>query len=613
MTSGIPGHGDPARRALSVYAFDPQLANTLDRIGTGVVKVEVPWEPLEVGPAGARVMVVDFDGGRFENGSPTTVYYVPVDLDDPRIAGQGGLAPSEADPRFHQQMVYAVAMRVFEAFDTALGRRVRPMDGILRLHPHAHRKADAFYDPRLRAVLFGYYEAGVEDLGPNLPGQFVYTCLSHDIIAHEVGHAIMHRMRPWLLERTNVDVAAFQEAVADIVAIFLHFTLPGVVSETVATTRTQLHDPGPLVDLAQQFGYTTGRQGALRTAIDLPDPSRYRTERVPHYRGAILVAAVFSAFLTIYRRRIADLLRLATGGTGQLPPGALHPDLVNRVTREAIRSSRQVLTMCVRAIDYLPPVDVTFSDYLRAIVTADRDLFPTDSDGMRTAFIDAFRRRGILPRDVFSLADASLSWPIATWAPDIQIPARASMLARDVLSLDPSLPWQANRPRDADRLLGEAWRRGDLEDELEEFANTHFAKLSLADPESGRIKVEDFQTVFAYDEDRAPRVSFIVQYTQTIPQDSAPDLPKDLLEKSVRRGTTLVADGNGRPRFVISKPAPGPGVTDKDARAGTARLAEIAEWYRELQDQDPLRPFGYTPRGSSPVRLDIAAIHETIW
>ena len=36
-----------------------------------------------------------------------------------------GLEPLEHDPQFHQQMVYAVASKVLENFDRALGRRLR--------------------------------------------------------------------------------------------------------------------------------------------------------------------------------------------------------------------------------------------------------------------------------------------------------------------------------------------------------------------------------------------------------------------------------------------------------------------------------------------------------
>ncbi|MBA2558409.1 MAG: hypothetical protein H0V07_00700, partial [Propionibacteriales bacterium] len=70
-----------------------------------------------------------------------------------------------------------------------------------------------------------------------------------------------------------------------------------------------------------------------------------------------------------------------------------------------------MLTVCLRAFDFLPPYDVTFSDFLRALVTSDRALFPSDGGGLRTAFIDAFRRRGIYPTGVISLGESSLIWP----------------------------------------------------------------------------------------------------------------------------------------------------------------------------------------------------------
>jgi len=68
--------------------------------------------------------------------------------------------------------------------------------------------------------------------------------------------------------------------------------------------------------------------------------------------------------------------------------------------------------MCIRALDYCPPVDISFGDYLRAIVTADYDLVPDDDLGYRIAFIEAFRRRGIYPRDVRALSVESLRWQL---------------------------------------------------------------------------------------------------------------------------------------------------------------------------------------------------------
>ena len=130
----------------------------------------------------------------------------------------------------------------------------------------------------------------------------------------------------------------------------------------------------------------------------------------PHDRGAILVAAIFDAFLAIYERRTADLLRLATSGSGVLGPGAIHPDLVDRLAREASKAAQHVLTMCVRALDYCPPVDITFGEYLRAIITADCDLVEDDRLKYRVAFVEAFRRRGIYPPDVRTMSVDSLVW-----------------------------------------------------------------------------------------------------------------------------------------------------------------------------------------------------------
>src|SRR5204863_4438132 len=158
--------------------------------------------------------------------------------------------------------------------------------------------------------------------------------------------------------------------------------------------------------------------GALRDALGreddagvwkpaAPDPRALDKQMEPHDRGAVLVAAVFDAFLSIYKSRVTDLLRIASNGTGVLPQGELHPDLVNRLAGEASKTAGHVLDMCIRALDYCPPVDVTFGEYLRALVTADTDLIHDDDLGYRVAVTEAFRNRGLYPYSARSLAAAS--------------------------------------------------------------------------------------------------------------------------------------------------------------------------------------------------------------
>jgi hypothetical protein len=198
--------------------------------------------------------------------------------------------------------------------------------------------------------------------------------------------------------------------------------MPEVLERQIARTRGDLRTENLLGELAMQFGMATGVHGALRSAIGSvnpetkkwerlkPDPADYQRLTEPHARGALLVAAVFDAFLSIYQTRAADLMRLASGGTGVLAQGAIHPDLVGRLSREAARAAQHVLTICIRALDYCPPVDINFGDYLQALITADFDLEPADKLGYRIAFVEAFRRRGLYPQGLRTLSVDSLLW-----------------------------------------------------------------------------------------------------------------------------------------------------------------------------------------------------------
>jgi hypothetical protein len=420
----------PATRRLRIFAFDPSLASRLETFAINEVTSEVPWEDLTLGPVGEYIEVVDVDPA-------SGVAYRPVDLNDPHLLARDGLRPSESDPQFHQQMVYAVAMLTIRQFERALGRvalwadrRIQKKDGTyveqfvrrLRIYPHALRDRNAYYSPPRKSLLFGYFTVTSKD-AYNTPGTLVFTCLSHDIVAHETTHALLDGVHPRFNEATNPDVRAFHEAFADIVALFQHFSYPEVLESQIRRTRGDLHSESLLAQLAQQFGRATGRGSALRDALGsideqtnqwtprTPDPTALDKELGPHQRGSILVAAVFRAFLLIYRSQTADLFRIATQGTGRLPEGDIHPDLAKRLAGEASRFADRVLQMCIRAIDYCPPVDITFGDFLRGIITADIDHAPEDKASFRVVFIESFREWGIYPRGITSMGTDTLAWP----------------------------------------------------------------------------------------------------------------------------------------------------------------------------------------------------------
>jgi hypothetical protein len=425
----------PPVRKLRGYAFDPSLSLKLETAQVNNITYKIEWEDIEMYPGSNRytvpkgeyVEIVDYDPA-------TGCFYDPVDLNDRYILAQDGLEPSVSNPQFHQQMVYAVLMTTIKNFESALGRKVQWATRLvlkngkldpefvarLRVYPHGLRQSNAYYNPLKKSLLFGYFPAQPAQPQLQLPGGTVFTCLSHDIIAHETTHAMLDGLHRRYIEPTHPDTRAFHEAFADLVALFQHFTFPEVLKHQIARTKGDLAAQNLLGELAQEFGKAMGNYGSLRDAIGFtdpltgewkphqPDPREYATRMEFHERGAILVAAVFDAFLSIYKRKIKKLLRVATNGSGVLPEGDLHPDLVDLLANHAADTASRVLRICVRAVDYCPPVDVTFGDFLRAIITADYDMVADDENNYRIAFIEAFQKRGIFPSAVKTMSVESL-------------------------------------------------------------------------------------------------------------------------------------------------------------------------------------------------------------
>lgn len=434
----------PKFRSLRGYSLDPSFAVSLATRNVSETVYRIPWDPkLSPGPCDEYLQVIDIDPA-------SRAAYEPVDLNHKNLLAMQGLAPSEGTPQFHQQMVFAVARMTINNFEAALGRKALWRPGPppridenatneeksknekndsnfvqrLRIYPHAFRGANAYYSPHKLSLLFGYFSSrGLLGRGNGGRPQQIFTCLSQDVVAHETTHALLDGMHRKYLNASNRDVLAFHEAFADIVALLQRLCLPELLKYQIALTRGEIRTRKSLLgELATQFGQAIGERGGLREAIGAYDPTtgkwtpvdptgkEYEDHQEPHAHGSILVAAVFDALLSIYERRTEDLVRIATNGTGVLQLGAIHPDLVARLADEATKSASHVLRMCIRALDYCPPTDITFGEYLRAVITADFDLVPDDDLGYRVAFIEAFRRRGIPVDEVRTVSVESLIW-----------------------------------------------------------------------------------------------------------------------------------------------------------------------------------------------------------
>jgi hypothetical protein len=407
--------GEPLYRPLRIYTVDPAHS----RLEGAVATVNVAYEPLQPGPVGALIEVDDSD-------PLTGLGPRKADLDDRYVLMAGGYEPSPSDPRFHQQMVYAVCSNVYSVFRTALGRTPgwsfggAEQPARLVVRPHHAREANAYYERvgQRGELRFGYFPAGEHPTDRTLAGGIVFTCLSHDIVVHEMTHALLDGLRAHFMVPTNPDVVAFHEAFADLVAVFQHFSYPDVVHSAMRQCRGALEQAALLGQVAGQFARASGRNGPLRTALEDGLRREYREQLEPHELGSVLVSAVFEAFTTVFKRKTEAIVRLATNGTGVLPPGELPHDLQVLLATRAGKLASQFLSICIRAIDYCPPTGLMFGDYLRALITADYDLVPDDSWDYRGALIDAFWRRRIYPRSAQHLSQDSLLWR----APRIELP-----------------------------------------------------------------------------------------------------------------------------------------------------------------------------------------------
>ncbi len=409
---------------LRLIAQDPEVKGEDGRILTADVRV--PWSRMEDGPRGARLHVVDYDAvtGQY-------IKHLPIGNEDP-FAGKPD-AELLRDFAFHAQQVYGAAARTLAAFETALGRRLAwSFDGHqLYLVPHAFAEANAFYSSEDHAVLFGYVPSDDKD------EPVVYTCLSYDVIVHETTHAILDGLRSRFLEPSLPDQAAFHEGFADIVALLSVFSIRPVVEKALgaagpdgridrAKVEKQALKENVLFGIAEQIGdvLTQGR-GALRRSALAPPPPDWALSPLyaePHRRGEVLVAIVLDVLIDIWTTRLEALFSQpgvattgdAAAGATSTPrgDGAAATGTVDRsrAAEEGARAASQLLTMLIRGLDYLPPVEFEFADLLDAVLLADTEVVPDDDLKYRQKLVAGFAAAGIhRPRDrVVNVLDAEL-------------------------------------------------------------------------------------------------------------------------------------------------------------------------------------------------------------
>jgi hypothetical protein len=263
----------------------------------------------------------------------------------------------------------------------ALGREVpwASEASRLRILPQGMYEANAYYSRQTRALHFGYFNDGK---------RVIKTALSHDIVAHETAHAILDGLRPFYLEASHPDTAAFHEYTGDLAAMLSLFRQREFVGQLVEAPRKHPSFFDLVSNLAPEVGqglYRDADRSFLRTARNNRTYDDVEEETDPHVRCQVLTGLAF------------DLLREVFALRGKTPMSLELGESRQTTFAHLVTTARHVLQMLLRPLDLLPPGAITFPEYASILLKIDRRFHPDDKIGYRAALERLLKKRGLHP------------------------------------------------------------------------------------------------------------------------------------------------------------------------------------------------------------------------
>ena len=194
---------------------------------------------------------------------------------------------------------------------------------------------------------------------------------------------------------------AFHEGLADLVALLVRFFEPGVVARIIRTHGTSLEGT-PLLQIAMQFGAALKSSGSLALI-----PGKAGSSAIQRQKRAtpIWVACSHRPSWRRFWPRTTIRPWICCGSTAASPKAATCiPTSSGGWLTKPRFSRRGAARSTIAAVDYLPPVGLAFFDVLRAVLATDTMLFGKANQGYRSLLVQAFHKRGLIPRDAGSLA-----------------------------------------------------------------------------------------------------------------------------------------------------------------------------------------------------------------
>lgn len=217
-------------------------------------------------------------------------------------------------------------------------------------------------------------------------GGTLYTANSADIVAHELGHAILDSWRPDAWNSPSLEIESFHEAFGDFIAILHAMTYDLMLQKAINETNGDLRKSSVISRLAEQFGkalYALDPEGRspdfLRCAVNdfrYTDPSSLPESAL---RDDVLIAECHS-FSKIMLGALWDILMVIYEDEKSKNVSPL----------EALKNARDILSRLVfKAIRNVTLNSKFYESFAKTILWSDVVLFDRKyHDRMQKVFFD---------------------------------------------------------------------------------------------------------------------------------------------------------------------------------------------------------------------------------
>jgi len=193
---------------------------------------------------------------------------------------------------------FAIARFVLQIFENELNRRIywswegngqdQPLTIFIR-----NNDINARYLKEARCIELDYF-------GPYQ--NWTYYCRSVDIIAHEMGHAILDGLKPdW--ESSDIETRGMSEAFCDLAAMFFIASQQDLLTDFLKQTNGNFYKENILSQFGYGYGLDSNKPAAIRSAIN---SNKYVHQiQIAYGYSEVLVGSLYDLLIEMVKSRSA--------------------------------------------------------------------------------------------------------------------------------------------------------------------------------------------------------------------------------------------------------------------------------------------------------------------